>query len=131
MNCCDDYGKCTQGPDCPARSTLAGNIPVQTPAPTTQAEFTGVLLHRAEARTTVLNTTGHTVPVLCLDIEIDSALHTHIHVEQPFALGQHSQAEAAARKLTKGMRVTVLAPLLGLRLVAANTTHIHTHHESQ
>lgn len=21
MNCCDDYGQCTQGPGCPARST--------------------------------------------------------------------------------------------------------------
>lgn len=25
MNCCDDYGKCTQGDNCPARETVAKN----------------------------------------------------------------------------------------------------------
>lgn len=94
-------------------------------------EYTGTLLHGAEARTTSLDSDGHTVPVLCLDLELDNALRTHMHIEQPFPVGQHTQAHAAARKLTKGMRVTVQAPLLGLRLVAINTTHIHLHHQER
>jgi hypothetical protein len=98
---------------------------------TAQAEFTGTLLHGAEARSAVLDAAGHTVPVLCLDIELDTALHTHMHVEQPFAIGAHAQAVAAAHRLKKGMRVTVQAPLVGVRLVASNTTHIHTHPEPQ
>lgn len=96
-----------------------------------QAEFTGVLLHRAEARTLLLDREGHAMPVLCLDIELDGAMHTHMHVEQPFPPGQYAQAQAAAHRLTKGTRVTVQAPLVGLRLIAANTTHIHTHHDPQ
>ena len=93
------------------------------------AEYTGTLLHQAEARTALLDHDGHAVPVLCLDIELDNALHTHMHVEQPFPLGQHTQAAAAAHRLKKGTRVTVQAPLIGLRLVASNTSHIHTHRQ--
>lgn len=91
------------------------------------AEYTGTLLNRAEARTARLDHDGHAVPLLCLDIELDNPLHTHMHVEQPFPLGHHAQAIAAAHRLVKGMRVTVQAPLIGLRLVASNTSHIHTH----
>lgn len=91
-------------------------------------EHTGVLLHGAEARSKPLDGEGHVVPVLCLDLELDNPYHTHMHVEQPFPVGHHAQAQAAAHRLKKGMRVTVQAPLVGVRLVAANTTHIHTHH---
>ena len=91
------------------------------------AEYTGTLLHKAEARTAMLDHDGHAVPVLCLDIELDNPLHTHMHVEQPFPAGHHAQAHAAAHRLVKGTRVTVQAPLIGLRLVASNTSHIHTH----
>lgn len=94
-----------------------------------QAEYTGTLLHKAEARTAMLDHDGHAVPVLCLDIELDNTLHTHMRVEQPFPLGHHAQAQAAAHRLVKGTRVTVQAPLIGLRLVVSNTSHIHTHHQ--
>jgi hypothetical protein len=93
----------------------------------TLAEYTGTLLHKAEARTAMLDHDGHAVPVLCLDIELDNPLHTHMRVEQPFPAGQHTQAAAAAHRLKKGTRVTVQAPLIGLRMVASNTSHIHTH----
>ena len=46
---------------------------------TTQAEFTGMLLHSAQARNVIIDQDGHTVPALCLDIELDTQLHTHIH----------------------------------------------------
>jgi hypothetical protein len=90
-------------------------------------EYTGTLLHGAEARVAALDKEGHTIPVLCLDLELDNALRTHLHVEQPFPIGHNLQAVAAAQRLKKGMRVTVQAPLVGLRLVAPNTSHIHLH----
>lgn len=88
-------------------------------------EYTGTLLHQAEARTKVLDGEGHCVPVLCLDIELDNALHTPMRIEQPFAADAAKQAHAAARRLKKGMRVTVQAPLVGVRLMATNASHIH------
>ena len=94
-------------------------------------QWTGVLLHKAEARSKQLDPEGHVVPVLCLDIELDNALRNHMHVEQPFPAGQHQQCEAAAHRLHKGMRVTVQAPSLDLRLVAANTQHIHVVHNPE
>ena len=88
-------------------------------------EYTGTLIQCAEARTAMLDHDGHAIPVLCLDIELDNQLHTHMHVEQPFPLGHFTQAKAAAQRMKKGVRVTVQAPLVGLRLVVSNTTHIH------
>lgn len=89
------------------------------------AEYTGTLLHRAEARTTVLDGDGHTVPVLCMELELDNRFHSTMHAEQPFPVGQFPQCQAAAHRLKKGMRVTVQAPLVGMRLVARNATHVH------
>lgn len=87
-------------------------------------EYTGTLLHQAEARTKVLDGQGHTVPVLCMDIELDNALHTPMHVEQPFPAASHEQARAAAHRFKRGMRVTVQAPLVSVRL-GATASHIH------
>lgn len=94
-------------------------------------EYRGTLLHQAEARTKVLDGQGHTVPVVCMDIELDNALHTPMHVEQLFPAASHEQARAAAHRLKRGMRVTVQAPLVGVRLVANNVAHIHVIHEAQ
>lgn len=94
------------------------------PAATADFEYTGTLLHGAQVRSKVLDSDGHTVPVLCLDIELDNGLRTPMHIEQPFPIGQHAQATAAAHRLRKDMRVTVQAPLIGVRLVATNATHI-------
>ncbi len=91
------------------------------------AEYTGVLLHRAEARINVLDNEGRTGPVLCLDLRLENSFHNTLHVEQPFPTDQFAQCTAAAHRLKKGMRVTVHAPLVGMRLVARNATHIHTH----
>lgn len=87
-------------------------------------EYSGTLVHCAEARTRVLDGRA-AVPVLCMDIELDNSLHNLMHVEQPFPPDHFKQAEAAAHRLKKGMRVTVQAPLLDLRLVARNAAHIH------
>jgi hypothetical protein len=90
-------------------------------------EYTGILLQQAEARVAQIDTQGHVLPVLCLDLELDNQLHTRLHVEQPFLTGCHDQARAAAHRLTKGLRVTVQAPLISLRIVANSATHIHVH----
>lgn len=87
-------------------------------------EFTGTLVHAAEARMRLLDG-DQSVPVLCMDIELDNSLRNLLHVEQPFPPHQFKQAEAAAHRFKKGMRVTVQAPPLDLRLVARNTAHIH------
>lgn len=91
------------------------------------ASFTGVLIGNAQARTKQLDGEGHMVPVLCFDIEIECANRNHMHVEQLFAADQHAACEIAAHRYRKGTRVTVEAPIVGLRMVATNTTHIHVH----
>lgn len=101
---------------------------MQTSVHSTMAEYTGTLLHTAEARTKVLDAEGHTVPVICLDIELDNALHTHMHVEQFFPQGQHAQATAAAHRFLKGQRITFSVPLVSVALKGI-AAHIHTHHE--
>jgi hypothetical protein len=102
---------------------------VQTNAqPSELAEWTGTLLRCAEVRTKMLDNEGHSVPVLCMDIELDNALHTRIRIEQLFQVGHEVEAKAAAHRLKKGKRVTVQAPLIGVRLLAT-ATHIHVHKE--
>lgn len=87
-------------------------------------QFSGTLVHAAEARLRMLD--GElSVPVLCMSIELDNAMHSLMHVEQPFPPNHFKQAEAAAHRFKKGMRVTVQAPPLDLRLLALNTAHIH------
>ena len=88
-------------------------------------QWTGTLLHAAEARTRILDGEVHAVPVLCMDIELDNPLRNVMHVEQPFPADQFKQAEAAARRLKKGMSITVDVPPLDLRFTARNVSHIH------
>lgn len=45
-------------------------------------EFSGTLVHAAEARMRMLD--GQlSVPVLCMDIELDNSIRSLMHVEQP------------------------------------------------
>lgn len=88
-------------------------------------QWSGTLIHPAQARTRILDGQDHSVPVLCMDIELDNALRNVMHVEQPFPVDQHKQAEAAARRLKKGMHITVDVPPLDLRFTACNVSHIH------
>ena len=98
---------------------------MQTSArPPVLLEYTSTLIHAAEARTRVLDGHDHSVPVVCLDIELDSALRNRMHVEMPYPADQHAQATAEAKRLKKGMHVTVQAPPMDLQLVARNVSHI-------
>lgn len=90
----------------------------------TAAEYTGTLLHRAEVRTAVLDGEGHSVPVLCMDVELNNDFHTRTHFEQPYPVGHYAQAEAAAHRLKKGALVTIQAPLVDVHISAHNATLI-------
>jgi hypothetical protein len=83
------------------------------------------LVQHAQTRSAVLDCNSHAVPVLCLELQLDGEFYNTLLVEQPFAEGHFAQCQAAAHRLKKGMRVTVQAPLVGMRLVARNATHIH------
>ncbi len=93
-------------------------------------EYSGILLHAAEARTSVLDHEGHMVPVLVLDIELDNSFRTPLRVEQYFPAGHQVQAQAAAHHYKKGQRVTVQVPLLTLRM-GGIAAHIHSSHDQQ
>lgn len=104
---------------------------MQTSAHLPMLEYSGTLIHAAEARTRLLDGHDHAVPVLCMDIELDNSLHNVMHVEQPFPPDHHKQANAAAHRLKKGTHVTVQASPLDLRLIARNAAHIHVIKEPQ
>ena len=96
-----------------------------TPPPSL-LKYIGTLTHHAQARTSVLDGDGHSVPVLCLDVALDTAPpDTLLHVEQPFPEGHFEQCQAAAHRLKKGMHVSVQAPASGMHLSTRHATHIH------
>ncbi|MES2685518.1 MAG: hypothetical protein V4706_01785 [Pseudomonadota bacterium] len=87
--------------------------------------YTGTLLHQAEARTALSEGNGHAVPVVCFDMELDTALKTRMHVQQPFPEGAFHAAQAAAHRLKRGTRVRVEHPIDTVRIVGNSTTHVH------
>lgn len=90
-------------------------------------EFSGTLIAPAQARTTILDGEGHTVPVLCIDIELDNQERTRMHVEQVFPLGKHVECAAAASRYKTGQRVTLETPHTSIVLTARYASHIHLH----
>lgn len=89
---------------------------------TAQLEYTGTLTRPAEVRARVQGV--QTVPVVCLEIDLDNSLRNRMHIEQPYAPGHHAEAEAAARQLRKGARITVCAPITDMQLLARNATAV-------
>jgi hypothetical protein len=87
--------------------------------------LTGTLASNGEARMKVIDSEGHTVPVLVLDLQGEAGVHMPMHIEQLFPPGHMTQAQAAARRYRKGLRVTVQAPVLSVR-IAVTASHIHT-----
>lgn len=94
-------------------------------------EYSGTLIHAAEARTRLLDGDIHSVPIVCMDIELDNALRSAMHIEQPFPADHHKQSTAAAHRLKKGMHITVQVRPLDVQLVARNASHIHVITEPQ
>lgn len=91
---------------------------------TSALQYTGTLLRNAQVRTSVQPSDGHTVPVLCLDLQIDNALQTHLHVEQVYPAGCHDLCHTAAKRHKEGLRVCVTVPLEHIHLTAKHVTHI-------
>ena len=91
------------------------------------AEFEGVLLHNAEARSRLLDAEGHVVPVLCLDVAVGPQ-RKHAHFEQPFPAGAFQACAIAALRLKKGAHLTLTHGTADLRLLGNNVSHVHVHH---
>jgi hypothetical protein len=96
-----------------------------SPQATVDMHITGTLARDAELRNRVLDSAGHNVPVICLDLVAIGPAHMPVHVEWPQAQDGHSAAERLAKSLKRGMTVTVQSPLVGMRLVAANASAVH------
>lgn len=92
-------------------------------------EYRGTLLHSAEARVRVEGQ-APALPVLRFDLAIDHGHHNTLHVEQPWPVGQFDQCSLAAKRLKKGMHLTVQAPLQGMHLTALNAAHIAVTHST-
>jgi hypothetical protein len=97
----------------------------KTPHATAAMEISGTLARDAELRNRVLDGAGHNVPVICLDLVAAGAAHMPVHVEWPQPAGGYQAAERLIKTLKRGTTVTVQAPLLGMRLVAANASQVH------
>lgn len=93
-------------------------------------QFTGTLIAPAQARTTILDGEGHTLPVLCMDIELDNSECSRLHVEQLFLSGKHRECEAAAHRYKTGQRITIETQHTSISLVARYASHIHAHHDA-
>lgn len=89
------------------------------------AQFTGVLVARAESKARSCDAEGHVVPVLCMSIRLDNAFKTLMHIEQPFPAEAFDQAKVAAAKHKKGERVTVSVAVHDMVLSARSALHIH------
>jgi hypothetical protein len=77
--------------------------------------FTGVLAHDAELRMVPLGD-GHFVPAVCLDIDDVGAGHHRVHAEHPFTDATRHDAEQLAKRLRRGMPVTVATGLTDIRV---------------
>lgn len=96
-----------------------------TPEPVATARYEGRLIGPAECRMKPVSADGRVVPVLVMELELDTALRTRMRVEQPFPAQRQWACEAAARRYKPGTRVAIEAPLTGLRLIATHTQHVH------
>ncbi len=90
---------------------------------TARVSFTGKLRQDADVR--VRNESGsdgvaHLIPVLCVEIEVDSPVRHVVAAQQPYTDATRKQAEAAAEKLKRGQLVTVVSPLLDMRVYLPN-----------
>lgn len=93
--------------------------------------LTGTLLHHAEVRCKVLDGDGHTVPVLCIDVASDHAARMPFHAEKVYLPHERPLAEAHAKAMRKGRSVKVIAPLVGLKLIATNAASIELDPEAE
>lgn len=95
------------------------------PQATADMQLSGTLAADAQLRTRVLDGDNHTVPVICLVMLGTGTSYMPVHVEWPQPADGYHAAEQLIKTLKRGTTVTVQAPLLGMRLVAANAHQVH------
>lgn len=83
------------------------------PASGGRLALTGLLVH-AEVRWRA-GPHGY-LPVLCMELEDVGAGHHTVHAQHPYTEGALKEAEGWAKRLHKGMRITVTTDLVDLRL---------------
>lgn len=94
------------------------------PTATAAMQLQGTLAHDADLRTKVLDGDGHTVPVICMEVITGGAAAMPVRVQWPQPAGAHAEAERLCKRLRRGTPVQVLAPLLGMHLVAPNASQV-------
>lgn len=94
-------------------------------------EMTGILLRDAEVRTRVLDGSGLTVPVMCLELQTEGLSRGHVHLEQTFAVGHGEECTRQALCFKQGARVTFRAPTVGIVLLARNCSHVYLHPQEE
>jgi hypothetical protein len=97
MNCCDDYGNCQQGPDCPARkpvtvAKIGQRWPGPEPLPATSwRAYLGYLTAAMLLTFAVMAVTGVTVMLLDRTKPPPSTCHELIAKHQSTGLPAHIQ----------------------------------------
>lgn len=90
------------------------------PAPTQPAailiELKGTLLRNAEVREKPVGDGYHALPVLCLELVTNAALHQTLHVEQVYTENTRHLAAEKAASLKRGAKVSITTNLLDMRV---------------
>ena len=90
-------------------------------------QLSGVLLHDAEVRTKLLGADQTPMPVLVLLLDSDGPSTQPVCAEQIYPAAMRAEAEAAAKGMKKGKRVTVWAPVAHMRYTLGHAERIEVH----
>lgn len=112
---------------CASQSDQSAHVMTACPIPhiTADMQISGTLARDADLRFRPLDSSGHNVPVICFDLVANGAVHMPVRVEWPQPADGYQAAERLLKTLKRGTTVTVQAPLLGMRLLAANASQVH------
>jgi hypothetical protein len=103
------------------RLSMTNAMPTITPI---ILEFFGTLLENAELRTRFIDGYEHAVPVVGLVMVVENSMNSRMRIEHPFAEGQAKQAEAFAKTMKKGMRISTHVALPDVQLIARKALKI-------
>jgi hypothetical protein len=104
-------------PVAPPAPDLFGEVPAPAAndASASRLEFTGTLV-LAELRSKICDRAGHAVPVLCLHLAEVGPSGQSVYAEHAYTEITRPEAESWAKRLRKGMRITVSTALSDIRL---------------
>lgn len=96
--------------------TLPAAVP-RDPSASCSLRFTGRLSHKPHVAMRQIDTEGHLVPVLVLELADVGAGHHDIVAHIPYTAANRDQAEAQAKRLRRDQVVTVTTELLDIRVL--------------